>query len=193
MLVFAGPIAATIFGRGEFSAHDVQMTSYALVSYSFGMLFMSLVKVLAPGFFARQDTRTPMRVGVIALGLNVGLNVAIVLPAAWAGFSAPHALLAVSTSLAAGLNTVLLLRGLRKAGVYSPAAGWGGLMARILVANVVMAGALLWMGGDLAGWMALGSLARVGRCALCIVGAAALYFGTLYALGVRYRRVAHSW
>ncbi len=57
MLVFAGPITATIFGRGEFSAHDVQMTSYALMTYSFGMLFMSLVKVLAPGFFARQDTR----------------------------------------------------------------------------------------------------------------------------------------
>jgi putative peptidoglycan lipid II flippase len=192
MLVFAGPITATIFGRGEFSAHDVQMTAYALVSYSFGMLFMSLVKVLAPGFFARQDTRTPMRVGVIALGLNVGLNLAVVLPAAHAGFPAPHALLAISTSLAAAVNTVLLLRGLRKAGVYSPAAGWPALMARIVVANAVMAGALLWMSGDLVGWMAAGALARVGRCALCIGGAAALYFGTLYTLGLRYRHVAHG-
>src|SRR5699024_333145 len=139
MLVFAGPITATIFGRGEFSAHDVQMTSYALVSYSFGMLFMSLVKVLAPGVFARRDTRTPMWVGAVALGLNVALSVSFVLPASWARFSAPHALLAVSTSRAAGLYTVLPLRGLRKAGVYSPAAGWGGLMARILVANVLMA------------------------------------------------------
>ena len=192
MLVFAGPITATIFGRGEFSAHDVQMTSYALMTYSFGMLFMSLVKVLAPGFFARQDTATPVRVGMISLGVNVGLNLAIVLPAAHAGFPAPHALLAISTSLSAGLNTVLLLRGLRKAGAYSPAAGWPALMARIVVASVVMAGALIWMGGDLESWMAAGTLARVGRCALCIGGAAALYFAVLYGLGLRYRHLAHS-
>lgn len=192
MLVFAGPITATIFGRGEFSAHDVQMTSYALMTYSFGMLFMSLVKVLAPGFFARQDTRTPVRVGMIALALNVGLNLAIALPAAHAGFPAPHALLAISTSLSSALNAVLLLKGLRQAGVYSPAAGWPLLMSRIVVANAVMGGALLWMSGDLAGWMAAGALARVARCALCIGGAAALYFAVLYALGLRYRHVAHS-
>ncbi len=105
------------------------------MTYSFGMLFMSLVKVLVPGFFARQDTRTPVRVGMVALGLNVGLNLAIVLPAAHAGFPAPHALLAISTSLSAALNTVLLLQGLRKAGVYSPAAGWPALMTRIVMAN----------------------------------------------------------
>jgi putative peptidoglycan lipid II flippase len=192
MLVFAGPITATIFGRGQFSAHDVQMTAYALMTYSFGMLFMSLVKVLAPGFFARQDTRTPVRVGMIALAVNVGLNLAIVLPAAHAGFPAPHALLAVSTSLAAGLNTVLLLRGLRRAGVYTPAPGWAALALRIVAANALMAGALLWMGGDLDKWMAAGALARVGRCGLCIAGAAALYFAALYALGLRYRHVAHS-
>jgi putative peptidoglycan lipid II flippase len=192
MLVFAGPITATIFGRGQFSLHDVQMTSYALMTYSFGMLFMSLVKVLAPGFFARQDTGTPVRAGMISLGVNVALNLAIVLPAAHAGFTAPHALLAISTSLAAGLNTVLLLRGLRKAGVYTPAAGWPALMGRIVVASAVMAGALLWLGGDLDGWMAAGAMARVGRCALCIGGAAALYFGVLYALGLRYRHVSHA-
>jgi putative peptidoglycan lipid II flippase len=192
MLVFAGPITATIFGRGQFSAHDVQMTAYALMTYSFGMLFMSLVKVLAPGYFARQDTRTPVRVGMIALGVNVAVNLAVVLPAARAGFPAPHALLAVSTSLAAGLNTVLLLRGLRKAGVYSPAAGWAALLTRIVVANGVMAGFLVWMGGDLEGWMAAGTMARVSRCALCIGGAAAVYFGALYALGLRYRHVAHA-
>ena len=162
------------------------------MTYSFGMLFMSLVKVLVPGFFARQDTRTPVRVGMVALALNVGLNLAIVLPAAHAGFPAPHALLAISTSLSAALNTVLLLRGLLKAGVYSPAAGWPALMTRIVIANAVMAGALLWMGGSLESWMAAGALARVGRCALCIGGAAALYFGTLYLMGLRYRHVAHS-
>ncbi len=191
LLVFAGPITATIFGRGQFSAHDVQMTSYALMTYSFGMLFISLVKVLVPGFFARQDSRTPVRVGMAALGLNVGLNVAIVLPAAHAGFPAPHALLAVSTSLSAALNAGLLLRGLRKVGVYSPAAGWGVLMGRIVAANAVMAGVLVWMGGDVESWMALGAWERVGRCAVCIGGAAGVYFGGLSALGMRYRDLAH--
>ncbi len=116
MLVFAGPITATIFGRGEFGAHDIQMTSYALMTYSFGMLGMSLVKVLAPGYFARQDTKTPVRIGMIALGVNIAINVAVVLPAARMGFPAPHALLAISTSISAAVNTVLLWRGLRKAG-----------------------------------------------------------------------------
>jgi putative peptidoglycan lipid II flippase len=189
MLVFAGPLTATIFGRGEFSARDVEMTAYALMTYSFGMLFMSLVKVLAPGYFARQDTRTPVRVGLISLGVNIALNVLVVLPAARMGFPAPHALLAVSTSISAAVNATLLWRGLSKAGVYVPTSGWGALLARIVVANVVMAGVLLWMAGDLAGWMAASSLERVWRCALCVGAGAGVYFAALYALGLRYRHL----
>ena len=190
MLVFAGPLTATIFGRGQFSPRDVEMTSYALMTYSFGMLFMSLVKVLAPGYFARQDTKAPLRAGLIALGVNIGLNVLIVLPAARMGFPAPHALLAISTSLSAAVNTFLLLRGLRKADVYTPSPGWPALLVRIVAANGVMAVALIWLGGDLQGWMSAGALARVGRCALCIGAGAALYFAALYVFGLRYRHLA---
>ena len=75
MLVFAGPLTATTFGYGAFLPHDVQMASYALMAYSWGLLGFSLVKVLAPGYFARQDTRTPVRVGLIALGCNMAINV----------------------------------------------------------------------------------------------------------------------
>lgn len=190
MLVFAGPLTATIFGHGEFGAHDVQMTSYALMSYAFGMLGMSLVKVLAPGYFARQDTRTPVRVGFIALGVNMALNLAIVLPAAKMGAAAPHALLALSTSAGAAVNTALLWRGLRKAGVYAPSSGWGLLLARIVAANLVMAVLIVWLAGDLGSWLAAGAMERVWRCALCVGAGAAVYFAALYAFGMRYRHLA---
>jgi putative peptidoglycan lipid II flippase len=190
MLVFAGPLTVTIFGYGEFTPHDVRMTSYALMTYSFGMVGMSLVKVLAPGYFARQDTRTPVRIGLISLGVNMGLNVAVVLPAAALGFPAPHALLAISTSIAAAVNTTLLWRGLRRAGVYAPSAGWAKLLTRVSVANLLMAAVIWWMGGDLQGWLAAGAMERVWRCALCVGAGATVYFASLYAFGMRYRHLA---
>jgi putative peptidoglycan lipid II flippase len=190
MLVFAGPMTATVFGHGEFTARDVQMTSYALMAYSVGLLGMSLVKVLAPGYFARQDTRTPVRVGLIALGVNVALNLVIVLPAARLGFPAPHALLAVSTSIGAALNTALLWQGLRRSGVYVASPGWSVLLARILGANLVMAGTLWWLAGDLQTWVTASTLERVGRCAVGVLGGAAVYFAALYVFGLRYRHVA---
>jgi putative peptidoglycan lipid II flippase len=100
-------------------------------------------------------------------------------------------LLAISTSISAAVNTFLLLRGLRKADVYTPSAGWPALLTRIVAANAVMAVALVWLGGDPESWMSAGALARVGRCALCIGAGAALYFTALYAFGLRYRHVAN--
>jgi putative peptidoglycan lipid II flippase len=190
LLVLAGPLTATMFGRGEFSATDVEMTSYALMTYSFGMLFMSLVKVLAPGYFARQDTRTPLRVSLISLGVNMALNVFVVLPAAYFGFPAPHALLAVSTSVSAAVNTALLWRGLSREGVYVASPGWAALFARIVAANAIMAGVLLWIAGDLESWIAASSFERVWRCALCVGTGAAAYFAALYVFGMRYRHLA---
>jgi putative peptidoglycan lipid II flippase len=190
MLVFAVPMTATVFGHGEFTARDVQMTSYALMAYSVALLGMSLVKVLAPGYFARQDTRTPVRVGLIALGVNIGLNLVIVLPAARLGFPAPHALLAVSTSISSVVNTALLWRGLQRSGVYLASPGWPVLLTRILAANLVMAGALWWLAGDPQAWVTASALERVGRCAVGVLGGAVVYFAALYVFGLRYRHVA---
>jgi len=185
MLAFSGPLTATTFGYGKFSAHDVDMASYALMAYSWGLIGFSLVKVLAPGYFARQDTKTPVRVALIALGCNMALNIGVVLPAKHFGFPAPHILLATSTCVSAAINTTLLWRGLVKAGVYRPKPGWGVLIARILFANAVMAGLLIFLSGDLAGWLALPPLQRAARLALCVVAAAAAYFAALYVSGVR--------
>jgi putative peptidoglycan lipid II flippase len=190
MLVIAGPLTATILGRGAFNARDVTMTSYALMAYAGGLLGMSLVKVLAPGYFARQDARTPVRMSLISLAVNVLINLLVVAPAAWRGFRAPHALLALSTSAGAIVNTVLLWRGLHRAGVWRPARGWVPLIARIIAANVAMAALLAWLAGDLPGWLALSPLHRAARCLGCIAAGATGYFATLLLLGVRYADVA---
>ena len=192
MLVFAGPMTATIFGYGKFGPRDVQMASYALMAYSWGLLGFSLVKVLAPGYFARQDTRTPVRVALIALAANMALNVGVVLPAHYLGFPFPHILLATSTCVSAAINTVLLWRGLVKVGVYKPKSGWGVLVLRILFANALMAGLLLWLAGDLASWLAQPPLQRALHLAVCIVAAAALYFAALFVSGVRMHHMRNA-
>ncbi|HTP38853.1 MAG TPA: murein biosynthesis integral membrane protein MurJ [Steroidobacteraceae bacterium] len=189
LLVFAGPIIATVFGHGKFNdLRDVQMAAWALVAYALGLMGFSLVKVLAPGYFARQDTRTPMRYGVLALIANVALNLAVALPAAWLGFRAPHVLLAASTCLASTLNAVLLWRGLVRAGVYRAGPGWSVFLLRVLLANALMALLLWWLGHDLSAWLALGGGARVLRCAGSVLAGAALYFAVLFAVGTRYNQ-----
>ena len=185
LCVLAGPITATVFGRGAFGERDVIMTSYALMAYSGAMIGMSLVKVLAPGYFARQDMRTPVRVGLLALGVNIGLNLLVVVPAWLLGFPAPHALLAASTAVSAIANTWLLWRGLRQEGAYAPLEGWSLLLARIVLANMVMASVLWWLAGDLAEWVHVSTFERVFRCATCILTGAGVYFATLFLLGAR--------
>jgi len=185
LLMLAGPLTATIFGYGEFEARDVEMSSLALMAYSLGLMGFSLVKVLAPGYFARQDTRTPVRVGVIALGVNMAFNLAVVVPAHLAGFPAPHALLALSTGLSACVNSALLYRGLRRDGVYAPSARWRQLLPRVGLAAGAMGAFLWWAAGDWSAWPAMPATERVLRTAGCVAGGAAVYFLALWAAGAR--------
>lgn len=185
LLMLAGPLTATIFGYGEFGARDVEMSSYALMAYSLGLMGFSLVKVLAPGYFARQDTRTPVKVGIIALSVNIGVNLAVVVPAHLAGFPAPHALLALSTGLSAFVNSMLLYRGLRSSGVYAPSQRWRRLLPQVAVAGVAMCAFLWWAAGDWAAWPGMSVLERVGRTAACVTGGAVVYFAALWAAGAR--------
>ncbi len=167
----------------------MQMASYALMAYSWGLLGFSLVKVLAPGYFARQDTKTPVRVGLIALGTNMALNIAIVIPAYYMGFPYPHILLATSTCVSAAVNTTLLWRGLARAGIWKARPGWGALITRVLFANAVMAALLLWMGGDIDGWLQAPPLHRAARLAMCVLAGAAAYFAALLLAGTRLRHM----
>jgi putative peptidoglycan lipid II flippase len=185
LVLLAGPVMTTIFYGGEFGETDVHMASLSLMAYAAGLVALTLVKVLAPGFFARQDTRTPVRVGLIALGFNMGFNLLVVAPWAWAGLPAPHAGLAASTSLSGFLNAALLYRGLRRDGVLPPAVDMGPFIARIGLGCAVLGGLLVAVTPPLEDWLAAGLPARCLWLAGLITAAVAAYFGTLYAAGLR--------
>ena len=138
----------------------MEQSAYSLIAYAAGLMGFTLVKVLAPGYFARQDTATPVRVGLIALGSTMVLNVVLVVPWALAGWEAPHAGLAVSTSLGSFINSGLLYRGLRRTGVLQPGPGWGRFLLRVAVAAGVMAVLLLAFAPPTAAWLEAGFWTR---------------------------------
>jgi len=187
LLMLSGPLIATLFGYGAFSARDVLMCSYALIAYSLGLMGFSLVKVLAPGYFARQDTKTPVRVGIIALSSNIAINLVIVLPAYLNGFPFPHALLAASTGISAIINATLLYRGLRRQGVYAPSMQWRRLLPQVAFASAAMAGFIWWITGDWSAWTGWRWTERALQLALCVGGGAGVYFLALWLAGARPR------
>lgn len=180
LIVLAGPMVVTLFNYGAFNVHDVAMTRLSLVAFSIGLLGFLSIKVLATGFYARQDMKTPVRIGVIALFANIGFSLALV-------FGLAHTGLALATSLAAFVNAVLLYRGLRRTGSYRPQSGWPWLLVRTLLASAGM-GALLWWGaGDVDAWLAAPALERALRLTAWIFGGIVVYVVSMYALGVRWR------
>ncbi|MDQ2641873.1 MAG: murein biosynthesis integral membrane protein MurJ [Pseudomonadota bacterium] len=185
MLFFAGPMTAMILGYREFVAEDVVRTSYALMAYSWGLIAFSLVKVLVPGYYARQETRKPVRIALISLAVSTGLNVLLVIPAHLLGFPQPHILVATATCTGALVNTILLWRGLVSDGVLKPAPGWSALLLRVLGANAVMGALLWWLAGDTLRWTAMSFLERLWRCGGGILLAAVVYFAVLFLLGMR--------
>ncbi len=185
LFVLAEPLVTTIFFRGEFSAHDVSMTALALRAYATGLVGFSFVKILAPAFFAREDTRTPVRIALVALAVNLLLSIAFAWYLTASGFDGPHAGLAVATSVAALLNAALLYRGLRREGVLRHADDWPGLMLRALLANAAMWAILAWLARPLSWWLASGLADRAAYLGLCIAAGGATYFAALAATGLR--------
>ena len=181
LLVFPTPLVSVLFQIGRFDAHDVQQTVRALMGYGVGLVGLIAVKILAPGFYARQDIRTPVKIAVVVLVLTQGLNLVFVPLYAHAG-------LALSIGVAALVNALWLLIGLRRLGVYTPAPGWWGFGLRVGLACVLMGAALAWA-AQAVPWVAMASrkLEQVGLLAACLVGAATLYFATLQLAGIRWR------
>lgn len=175
LFCLAGPVLTTLFQYGLFEARDSQMASYSLMAYAGGLVGFSLVKVLAPGYFARQDTRTPVKVGVVAMVANMLFNAAIVLPMVHWDFIAPHMGLALATSLAAFVNAGLLFAGLVRTGVYRPRPGWRRLFLLGLVGNVGMAAVVLMLAGPLAAWSEAGVFDRILWLSGCIGAGMAVY------------------
>ncbi|HUP92015.1 MAG TPA: murein biosynthesis integral membrane protein MurJ [Solimonas sp.] len=185
LVLLAGPLIATIFGSGKFGPTEIRMTMYALWAYAAGFMGFSMIKVLVPGFYARQETRVPMRIGIVALVAGMALSVTLFALARWSGFAGAHAGLALSTSFTACLNAGLLLRRLRRDSVFVPQPGWGAFALRLLLANVALALVALALAGPLDTWLALGRWARWAQLLWVIAAAAAAYFATLWIAGLR--------
>jgi len=192
LLLLAGPLVSTIYQHGVITVRDVDMMAWALGAYGLGFVGFSLVKVLVPGFYARQETRAPLRYAFVSFGAGMACSLAFTGIALYCGFAAPHAAIALATATGAWVNAALLLRRLRRDAIYRPGAGWGRFALQLLVANALMAGLLLGFAGDLGQWTAAPNVERIGRLTGLIAGAAALYFGALRALGVRFRDFRQS-
>ncbi len=178
LVILSEPLLATFFHFGAFGANDVRMSASALMAFSFGLLGFILIKVLAPGFYARQDTRTPMRVGVIALVVNILLSLLLVMPL-------KHVGLALAISLAAFVNAGMLFFMLRRHNVYRPLPGWGLFLTRIVLASAVMGVVLYWGVGDVDAWLQASALQRAYRLSIWVFTGVAVYLLTVMAFGVR--------
>jgi putative peptidoglycan lipid II flippase len=185
LAVLAVPLITTLFHYGRFDAHDVWMTRQALVAYSLGLVGMILVKILAPGFYARQNVATPVKIGLLTLAATQLMNLAFIVPL-------KHAGLALAIGLGACLNAALLYRYLRRHGIYSPQPGWGAFAAKAALAVAAMSALLYFAMGAGAWWLQAPWQHKVPAiCALVLLGA--LAYGTLlYALGLRWRDFARN-
>ncbi len=181
LAVLAVPLIATLFHYGAFNALDVSMTQQALIAYSLGLVGLILVKVLAPGFYARQNIRTPVKIAITTLIATQLMNLAFILPLGHAG-------LALAIGLGACLNAALLLHKLKKHRIYQPQPGWPGYFLRVLLAVALMAAMLFYAMGEAQWWLAAGFLDRIVRLTLLVGGGIALYFAALGLMGFRPRQ-----
>ncbi len=184
LLVFPRALVAALYHYGAFTPADVEQTVRALQGYGVGLVGLIAIKVLAPGFYARQNIRTPVKIAVVVLVLTQLMNLVLV---PWLG----HAGLALSISLGALLNAGWLCVGLRRAGAYRPAPGWGAFVAKVVLASALMGAGLAWAVTSI-DWVALRAVPaqRVAWLAGVLLAAAVVYFGTLALAGLRFRDFA---
>ena len=185
LAVLAGPLMVTLFFGGAFTELDVVMTRASLWAFSGGLLAFITIKILAPGFFSRQDTRTPMRIALVALAVNLTMNLLLVWLFVRFEIMATHAALAAATTISAFVNASLLLRGLSRDGVTRWQSGWLLLALRIVVALVALAAFLLWLSPPLAWWLQATVIDRIGLLLQLVGGGVILYFAALAAMGLR--------
>jgi putative peptidoglycan lipid II flippase len=182
LIVLATPLMATIFYRGEITAYDISQMTLSLQAYGSGLLAFMLIKVLAPGYYARQDTKTPVKIGIIAMVVNMVLNLILIFPFAHMG-------LALATSLAAYLNAFLLYWGLRKKGHYKAQPGWWSWLLKLFMASAVMLVAIMNLNPEIAQWMAFTEWQRAMWTTILVSVGVASYGGILLLLGIRLRHL----
>lgn len=191
LLMLAAPMLSALFGYGEFDAQDIHMSSLSLMAMCLGLPAFIYIKVLAPGYYARQDTSTPVRIGIIALVTNMGFNLLYVLPMLWLNIPGPHAGLALATTTSAYMNAVMLYRGLRKQGVYAPGTGWKPLLIQTGLANVALIGFLFAATPAMESWHNWQLTERLVWLFGLIATACVVYVGVLLLSGFRPRQLRH--
>ena len=182
LALIAEPLIVSLFQYGKFTAHDSAMTQQALVAYSVGLLALILVKILAPGFYAQQDIKTPVRIAIVSLLATQAMNALFIFV-----IDLRHAGLALSISLAACLNAGLLYWQLRRKRIYLPQPGWAKFLAKLVLAVLVMAAVLLALMHYMPAWEEGGMLLRLLRLGVLVAAGASAYFAVLALLGFRPR------
>ena len=190
LAILATPLVTALFHYGKFTSIDVAMTQQALIAYSVGLLGLILVKILAPGFYARQNIKTPVKIAIFTLVATQLMNLVFVF-----ALDLRHAGLALAIGIGACLNAGLLYYHLRKADIYRPHAGWLIFVLKLLAALCVMGVALYFAMGDTGAWLHYGLMKRLTYLTGLVVLGAVTYFASLYLLGFRprdyMRRVKH--
>jgi putative peptidoglycan lipid II flippase len=179
MILLADGLVATLFQYGAFNANDVYQTQLAVMAYAVGLLGLLLVKILAPGFYGKQDIKTPVKIAIMVLILTQLLNLVLV-P------SLAHAGLALSIGLGACINALALYVGLRRRQLYQPQPGWWPFLGKLVLGLAVMGSAMVFIAGDI-DWTAvsLSIWQRAGWMAITLSAGLASYLLTLWLLGVR--------
>lgn len=175
--ILAEPMLLTLFMRGEFRLNDVQAAALSLWAFNSGLLSFMLIKILANGYYARQDTKTPVKIGIIAMISNMGFNIL----AFWFGYVG----LAIASAMSATLNAFLLYRGLAKADVYHFSRQSAVFFVKVFIAALIMGGLVWHFSPDLTSWNAMSFLKRVHWLVWLITIAAVSYLGSLVVLGIR--------
>lgn len=185
LFILAEPMIITLFHYGALTDRDVFMAAMSLRAYAAGLIAFMLIKVLATGYFSRQDTRTPVKIGIQAAVANMVFNLALIVPF-------QHVGLAAATAMSAFLNAGLLLYGLVKSGVLSWAAGWGMQIVRIVLANLVMAGILFWLVDETSHWLSMGLWERITAMVILVLAGIVSYLLVLVLAGLRPRHLKHA-
>ncbi|EGU9322234.1 murein biosynthesis integral membrane protein MurJ [Vibrio parahaemolyticus] len=178
LMALAKPMLMVLFMRGEFSPQDVHQASLSLLAYASGLLNFMLIKVLAPGYYSRQDTKTPVKYGIIAMVTNMVFNAIFAYFYGYVG-------LAIATALSAFVNMALLYRGLHIAGVYQITKRTVFFIIRLVVAGAAMVAAILWQLEDMSVWLEWSFAHRSGMLGMLIGLGAAVYLAALFLTGVR--------
>ncbi len=178
LMVLAKPMLMVLFMRGEFTPHDVDQASLSLLAYASGLLNFMLIKVLAPGYYSRQDTKTPVKYGIIAMASNMVFNAIFAYFYGYVG-------LAMATALSAFINMALLYRGLHRQNVYRITKKTIGFVVRLVMAVAAMVAVLMWQLQDMQQWLSWGLSERIVSLTVLIGLGGLTYLAALLILGIR--------